>query len=98
MHPIKPYTYVSLIYAHLMRQINYRDWADYIFDIQDEISMAITENLKVELLGEERAAVVKRYTENLEAYDYYLQGNHYYDRSYAQQDWNIAINWTCYPS
>ncbi len=76
--------------SHLWSERYDRD-IESIFDIQDEISMAITENLKVELLGEERAAVVKRYTENLEAYDYYLQGNHYYDRSYAQQDWNIAI-------
>ncbi len=35
MAPIKPYTFVSLIYAHLMRRINYQDWADYIWDIRD---------------------------------------------------------------
>ena len=35
MPPVKPYTFVSQIYEHLMRQINYKDWADYIWDIQD---------------------------------------------------------------
>lgn len=35
MPPIKPYTFVSLIYAHLMRRINYNDWADYIWDIRE---------------------------------------------------------------
>ncbi len=62
-----------------------------IFDIQDEISLAIADKLKVELSGEEKAAVVKRHTENLAAYDYYLHGNDYYWRSYTQQDWSIAI-------
>ncbi|MCK4787151.1 MAG: protein kinase [Desulfobacteraceae bacterium] len=45
-----------------------------IFDIQDEISLAIVDNLKVKLLGREKAAVVKRYTDNLEAYNLYLKG------------------------
>jgi len=45
-----------------------------IFDIQDEISLAIVENLKVKLLGEKQTAVVKRYTDNLEAYHLYLKG------------------------
>jgi serine/threonine-protein kinase len=46
-----------------------------IFDIQDEISLAIADILKIELLGEEKEVVVKRHTGNLEAYDYYLRGN-----------------------
>lgn len=53
-----------------------RDMED-IFDIQDEISLAIVDNLKVKLLGREKAAVVKRYTDDLEAYDLYLKGRFY---------------------
>ena len=49
-----------------------------IFNIQDEISLAIVDNLKVKLLGKEKAAIVKRYTEDLEAYNLYLKGNYYW--------------------
>ncbi len=45
-----------------------------MFDIQDESSLAIADNLKVKLLGNEKAAIVKRPTENLEAYNLYLKG------------------------
>ena len=41
---------------------------DDIFAIQDEISEAIVDNLKVTLLRREKEAVRKRYTDDLEAY------------------------------
>jgi serine/threonine-protein kinase len=56
-----------------------RDEAD-IFALQDEISLAIVDNLKVKLLGEEKAKIVKRYTENLEAYNLYLQGRYFWNK------------------
>jgi serine/threonine protein kinase len=52
-----------------------RDLAD-IFDIQDEISLAITDKLKLELLGEEKQKLTKRYTENADSYNIYLKGLH----------------------
>lgn len=45
-----------------------------VFDIQDEISLAILNAIKIKLLGEEKDAVLKRYTSNIEAYQLYLQG------------------------
>jgi adenylate cyclase len=48
-----------------------------VFAIQDEISLAIVDHLKVKLLGEEKAAIVMRHTKNLEAYNLYLKGNHH---------------------
>jgi len=51
-----------------------------IFAIQDEISLAIVDRLKVKLLGEERSALVKRGTENLEAYDLYMRGRFYWEK------------------
>jgi serine/threonine-protein kinase len=45
-----------------------------IFDIQDEIALAIVEKLEVELLGGERAAVTKRHTDSIEAHNAYLVG------------------------
>jgi tetratricopeptide (TPR) repeat protein len=45
-----------------------------VFTIQDEISLAITDNLKIKLLGETKTMIAKRHTENLEAYNLYLKG------------------------
>jgi serine/threonine-protein kinase len=52
---------------------------DDIFAIQDEISLAIVDKLEVDILGEEKAKLVKRYTKNTEAYKDYLKGlSHWY--------------------
>jgi len=51
-----------------------------VFAIQDEISLSIVDKLKLELLGEQEAKLVKRHTENLEAYNLYLQGRYFLER------------------
>ncbi|HUH32375.1 MAG TPA: tetratricopeptide repeat protein, partial [Daejeonella sp.] len=51
-----------------------------IFAIQDEIALAITEKLKVTLLGNDRERITKTYTQNPEAYQLYLQGRFYWNR------------------
>ncbi len=51
-----------------------------VFAIQDEISLMIVDKLKVNLLGEEKAALVKRYTENVEAYNLYLNGRFFWNK------------------
>jgi serine/threonine-protein kinase len=45
-----------------------------VFAIQDAISLAIVDHLKIELLDREKAAVVHRHTANLEAHNAYLIG------------------------
>ncbi|WFP61509.1 tetratricopeptide repeat protein [Mesorhizobium sp. WSM4904] len=50
-----------------------RDLID-IFAIQDEITRTIVEQLKVRLLPEEKKAIEKASTANVEAYTYYLKG------------------------
>ena len=45
-----------------------------IFEVQDEITLAIVASLKVTLFGEEKAAVLKRHTHSSEAYQLYLKG------------------------
>jgi serine/threonine protein kinase len=45
-----------------------------VFKIQDEISLAIVDVLKVKLLEEEKKKLVKRYTDNVAAYNFYMQG------------------------
>ena len=49
-----------------------------IFDIQDEISLAIANALKVKLFGEEKAEVLKRYTEDPEAHELYMKGRYFW--------------------
>lgn len=51
-----------------------------IFAVQDDIAQKIVEALKIKLLGETKAQVVKRYTENREAYDLYMQGLYFYNK------------------
>ena len=45
-----------------------------IFDIQDEIALAIFDALKLKLLGKEKASILKRSTRNPQAYQLYLKG------------------------
>jgi serine/threonine protein kinase/Flp pilus assembly protein TadD len=56
-----------------------RDLED-VFVIQDEISLAITDNLKMKLIEADRANVTKSYTENLDAYNNYLMGRYIIDK------------------
>ena len=50
-----------------------------IFDVQDEIALAVIDALKLKLLGSQRAALLKRYTNNPEAHELFLKGRfHWY--------------------
>jgi serine/threonine protein kinase/tetratricopeptide (TPR) repeat protein len=64
---------------HLWSERFDRDLAD-VFAIQDEISLAIVSKLKVKLLGDEKEKMLRRYTQNLEAYDLYLKGRYHWNR------------------
>ncbi|MGB2990230.1 MAG: protein kinase, partial [Candidatus Zixiibacteriota bacterium] len=65
--------------SHLWSQTFDRE-LESIFAIQDEISKAIVDVLKIRLLGEDRAAFAKRHTENLDAYNAYTQGRFLWNR------------------
>jgi serine/threonine protein kinase/Tfp pilus assembly protein PilF len=60
------------------------------FALQDEISLAIVDNLKIKLLGEEKTKLVKRYTENIEAYDLYLKGRYFWNKR-TEEDTNKSV-------
>jgi serine/threonine-protein kinase len=67
--------------THLWSERFDREMED-VFAIQDEISLAVTDALKVRLLGDDKAEVVKRHTKNLAAYRAYLKGRyHWFIRS-----------------
>ncbi len=61
---------------HLWSEKYDRELED-IFDIQDEISLAILNAIKIKLFGAAKEAVLKKYTDNPEAYQLYLQGRFY---------------------
>ena len=56
---------------------------DDVFAVQDEIARAIVDKLKVKLSGDASAPLVKRQTDNLDAYNRYLQGRYYWTRRYS---------------
>ena len=51
-----------------------------VFAVQEEIAREVAEKLRVRLTGVERQQLAKRRTENLKAFQYYVQG-----RAYAQR-------------
>ncbi len=51
-----------------------------IFVIQDEISHEISEKLRLQLTKAEKKRLVRRHTEDAEAYRLYLQGRHHWNR------------------
>lgn len=55
-----------------------------IFAIQDEISLAIVGKLKVKLLEGEKTRLVKRHTDDLDAYNLYLKGRYFWNRRTEQ--------------
>ena len=61
--------------SHIWSERFDRDMQD-VFAVQDEISLAIVNNLKIKLLGECKVTVAKRHTGNLEAYNLYLKGTY----------------------
>ena len=68
-----------------------------IFDLQDEITKKIADALTVKLTQDEKKRVARKYTEIMEAYDFFLQGLEYQNRytkeahAQAQQMYERAI-------
>lgn len=64
---------------HLWSEKYDRELED-VFEIQDEISLAILEEVKIKLFGTEKKALLKRDTHNTEAYQLYLKGLFYFNK------------------
>jgi len=63
--------------THLWSETYDRELED-VFAIQDEISKAIVDSLKIRLFGKEKEPLIKTYTENIDAYEAYIKGRYYY--------------------
>jgi serine/threonine-protein kinase len=62
-----------------------------LFALQDEITLAIVDQLKIELLEKEKLALLGRHPVNLEAFNLYLKGRFYWAR--RPQGINKAIKY-----
>ena len=58
---------------HLWAERYDRDFSN-IFELQDEITEKIVSALKVRLTDQERSSLIKKYTNNVDAYDLFLKG------------------------
>ena len=65
--------------GHIWAERFDRDLTD-IFSIQDEITHAIVEQLKVKLLPQEKLSIERAPTDNVAAYTYYLRGRDFFYR------------------
>ena len=74
-------------------------WADTfdekftdIFAVQDAISDRVASALALQLTGEEKRGLAKRYTESVEAYQLYLKGHQHW-RTFRQAEVQTSINY-----
>jgi TolB-like protein/Tfp pilus assembly protein PilF len=58
----------------------YHRKAEDVFAIQDDLSREISEKLQLQLSGNEKQRLTKRYTENSEAYRLYLKGRYHWNK------------------
>src|SRR5688500_1138518 len=61
-----------------------------IFAHQDDITLAVVEALRVTLFGDEKAAVLRRYTDDDDAYELFLKGR-FHSHKYTAEGWKLAI-------
>ena len=74
--------------GHVWAERYDRDLTD-IFAIQDEITHAIVEQLKVKLLPQEKKSIAQAPTDNVEAYTYYLRGRQFFQRA-SKSNYQLA--------
>jgi serine/threonine protein kinase/tetratricopeptide (TPR) repeat protein len=73
---------------HLWTETYDRDYVD-IFAIQTDVAENIASALKATLTPKEISSIKREPTENMEAYDYYLKGKHYWD-NYTDREGNMT--------
>jgi len=64
---------------------------DDIFEIQDEISRAVAEKLKVTFAAPPAAAQFPGTTQNIRAYEFYLRGRHFWNKR-SEQNLKLSID------
>jgi serine/threonine-protein kinase len=69
----------------------YDDDMSEVFRVQSDLAERVAKALDITLLEPERRALYSRPTQNVEAYEYYLRGNEYFQRSQLENEFRIAI-------
>lgn len=59
---------------------SFRGNLEDIFDIQEKVSLKIVDALRIQLTGKEKHELHKRYTDDSEAYQFYLHGRYYWNK------------------
>jgi len=76
--------------THVWTEI-YDDDMSEVFRLQSDVAEQVAQALDITLLEPQRHALRSEPTENMEAYDYYLRGKEYHQRSLLESDKRIAI-------
>ncbi len=58
----------------------YKRKAEDVFALQDDLSREISQKLRLQLTGDEKQRLTKRYTEDAEAYRLYLKGRYHWNK------------------
>ncbi len=77
---------------HIWSEQYDRDMGD-VFAVQDEITQAIVDALKVELMESDAVASSQRHTDDLDAYHLYLKGRYYWNKSDTESFWKAIENY-----
>jgi TolB-like protein len=71
---------------------SYNGTLDDIFDIQEKVSAKIVSEFRLQLTKDEKDSLQKRYTENTEAFQLYLQGRYFWNKR-NEEGLNTAIRY-----
>jgi serine/threonine protein kinase len=63
-----------------------------VFSIQDEITLEIVKKLKLDLIGEEKKNLTKRYTDKIEAYNLYLRARFHWNKR-TEEGFELTIQY-----
>ena len=78
---------------HLWSETYNRELKD-VFNIWDEIALAIADKLKLTLLTEDKTRLVKRSTGNIEAYNLYLLGRYLFYKAAVEDEFFKAMSYS----
>ena len=77
---------------HLWAEIYDRQLTvENLLAVQSEVALRVAEALNATLTKDESERIAANPTDNLEAYDYYLRGLDFMERSYGERDMRIAV-------
>jgi serine/threonine protein kinase/Tfp pilus assembly protein PilF len=71
---------IDVVEDSLLWNETYHRKLESMFKVQDEISLMVVNKLEIKLVGEQKQALTKRHTHDLEAYNLYIKGRFYWNK------------------